>query len=80
MKHICQKRLAVYTNTSGQQSSAHYVTENDILAYHNEGVSNKILEFLKNKHMLVHEDIRGYYYADYQECAMKANSFLYPGN
>jgi len=80
MKHICQKRLAVYTNALGQEASAHYVTENDILAYHNQKVSNKILEFLKHKSMLVYEDIAGYYYADYKECVMRANSFLYPSN
>jgi len=80
MKHICQKRLAVYTNALGQQASAHYVTESDILTYHNQEASNKILEFLKHKPMLVYEHITGYYYADYKECVMRANSFLYPMN
>jgi len=80
MKHICQKRLAVYTNALGQQASAHYVTESDILTYHNQEASNKILEFLKHKPMLVYEHITGYYYADYKECVVRANSFLYPVN
>lgn len=72
---FCQRRNHTYLNANNIETSAHYVTIEDVIAFHGNMFAEQWLEFIKLKPTLKKDC---YYYDDYKFAARQTDSYLNP--
>lgn len=75
---FCNKKHLTYEGLNNIQTSVDYVLLDDVILFHGKEFADKWLQFIKEKPMFVINNIKGYYYANYEYAARQTDSFLNP--
>lgn len=73
---FCKPRIHEYAGLHGAASSYHYVLEQDVEQFHGQPFFNKWKEYIDTKPCIVDHGEKRFYYADYKECAYKADCWF----
>ena len=72
---FCQRQIHNYIGVNGVETSAHFVTVEDVVAFHGQVFADKWLDFIKSKPVLKENC---YYYDDYKFAVRQTDSYLNP--
>jgi len=72
---FCTRRTHLYTGINNIETSAHFITLEDVINFHGKKFADKWLEFIKTKPLLKEG---WYYYENYKFAARQTDSYLNP--
>ncbi|NBW58402.1 hypothetical protein EBR43_11640 [bacterium] len=75
MKYV-KPKVHEYTSLHGLQCSYHYVNDLDVESFHGTEFYVKWKEHIAMKPAIIEHGETRYYYADYKECALRANCWF----
>lgn len=72
---FCKKKT-LEENRNSSVVTIHYITLEDVKAFHGDKFALQWLEFIKNKKTFINNNITCYYYADYKDAAYTTEMYL----
>lgn len=73
---FCPKRTITYQGLNQIETTAHYVTYNDVREFHGQEFANQWLVFSEKLPKFLVENKECYYYSDYKFIAYRTDLFL----